>query len=173
MEAATEAVLHYFRSALFRVSCHISWIRAYLPTHEKLHDMVFVFPLRFLFAIVLFGFRAGRHLPLNCCPSPQSGRSRLVQRLHAPALTRRWTHPSNQNNGRAQQRWHPAGSHYKKHPSRSARSVSLLPAKTGRFIFSMKSEIGGGGGVPKPGPKHNAREDHRRRKRPVIWMFLF
>lgn len=54
---------------------NILWIWAYLPTHEKLHYMVFVFSLSFLFAVVLFRFRAGRHLPPNCCPSLQLGRS--------------------------------------------------------------------------------------------------
>lgn len=65
---------------------HILWIHIYLPTHEKLHDMVFVFSLGFLFAIALFRFRAGRHLPLNCCPLLQSGPSRLVHKLHEDAL---------------------------------------------------------------------------------------
>lgn len=50
--------------------------------------MVFVFPLSLLFAVVLFRFRAGRHLPLNRCPSLRLGRSRLVRGVHEPASSR-------------------------------------------------------------------------------------
>lgn len=69
-------------------------MHAYLSAHKKLHDMVFVFSLAFLFAVVLFRFRAGRHLPLNCSQLPVRGPSRLAHRLHGAALIRQYSHPS-------------------------------------------------------------------------------